>query len=215
MKTMKVQKKRAIPVVTDRLAEIYEVAAQIICEKGYDATSMNDIADAIGITKAGIYHYIHGKQDLLYGIMSYGMDKLDRRVIVPALAVADAEQRLRLIIKNHSLLISEGSNSKGNNPITIIIEEVAGLAPAHRRKIEQRKRAYLDILRDTLKQLKDEGKLKAVDETVAAFSLLGMMLWLSRWYRPDGKLSRERLAEEISKIALGGLLRPQVRFSHK
>jgi TetR/AcrR family transcriptional regulator, cholesterol catabolism regulator len=51
-----------------------------------------------------------------------------------------------------------------------------------------------------------------VDVTVAAFSLFGMLLWLSRWFQPDGRLTSEQVAEEISKIALGGLLRPQARL---
>jgi hypothetical protein len=68
-------------------------------------------------------------------------------------------------------------------------------------------------LRDTLRQLKDEGKLKDVDATVAAFSLFGMLLWLSRWYKPDGRLTGDEVANEIEKIALGGLLRPQARLS--
>src|SRR5262245_57355917 len=90
----------------DRLAEIYRAAAQIICEKGYDATSMNDIAEAVGITKSGLYHHISGKRDLLFRIMSFGMDSLDEQVIHPGRAIADAEQRLRTIISNHVQLIT-------------------------------------------------------------------------------------------------------------
>ncbi len=96
--------------------------------------------------------------------------------------------------------------------MTIVVDEAGGLSPTHRRKIDQRRRAYVDLVRDTLQQLKEEGKLREVDVTVAAFSLLGMILWLSRWYRPDGRLTPEQVAEEITKIALGGLLRPQARI---
>jgi AcrR family transcriptional regulator len=194
-----------------RLGEIYRVAAQIICEKGYDATSMNDIAEAVGITKAGIYHHIPGKKDLLFQIMNFGLDELDEEVIVPARALTDAEQRLRTIIANHVRLITNRSTPQGNNPVTIVVDEVAGLTPAHRRKIDQRKRAYVDLVRETLQHLKDEGKLRDVDVTTATFSVLGMILWLSRWYNPDGRLTPEEVAEEITKIALGGLLRTQRR----
>lgn len=199
----------------DRLSEIYRVAAQLICEKGYDATSMSDIAEAVGITKAGVYHHIPGKKDLLFRVMSFGMDSLEEEVIAPARAVADAEQRLRTIITNHVRLITSRSTPEGFNPVTIVVDEVAGLTPTHRRKIDQRKRAYVDLIRDTLKQLKKEEKLREVDETVAAFSLLGMVLWLSRWYSPDGRLTREQVAEEIIKIVFGGLLRPQARLKRR
>lgn len=212
---MKTRKKLAVATEKDRLAEIYRAAAEIICEKGYDATSMNDIADAVGITKAGIYHYIEDKKSLLFAIMNYGMDRLEEAVITPARAIADPEQRLRTIITNHTLLITEASSPQGHSPVTIVVDEVAGLQPTHRRKIDQRKRAYLDLVRETLQQLKDEGKLKDVDTTVAAFSLFGMLLWVSRWYRPSGRLTSKQVADEILKIALSGLLRPASRLARR
>jgi AcrR family transcriptional regulator len=193
---------------TNRLGEIYRAAALLICEKGYDATSMNDIAEAVGLTKAGVYHHIEGKKDLLFRIMNFGMDELDEYVLVPARAQADAESRLRSIIANHARLIISHITPQGYNPVTIVVEETAGLTPEHRRKIDQRKRVYVDLLRETLNQLKKEGKLREVDVTVASFSLLGAILWLSRWYHPDGRLTPEQIIEEISKITLGGLLRP-------
>ena len=196
-----------------RLGEIYRVAAQIICEKGFDATSMNDIAEAVGITKAGVYHHIPAKKDLLFRIMNFGLDELDAAVIMPARAVADAESRLRSIIHNHVRLITSHSTAQGYNPVTIVVDEVAGLTPAHRRKIDERKRVYVDLIRETLKQLKDEGRLRDLEVTAAAFSLLGMILWLSRWYHPDGRLTPEQVADEISKMALGGVLRPQARLN--
>lgn len=215
MRATKTVTKRAAADEPDRLGEIYRVAAQLICEKGYDATSMSDIAAAVGITKAGVYHHIPGKKDLLFRVMNFGLDSLDEEVIAPARQIADAEQRLRAIITNHARLITSRSSPDGNNPVTIVIDEVAGLTPAHRRKIDQRKRVYVDLLRATLKQLKEEGKLREIDETVAAFSLLGMVLWLSRWYSPNGRLTPEQVAEEIITIALGGLLRPQARLKRR
>jgi AcrR family transcriptional regulator len=191
----------------DRLGDIYRAAAQIICDKGYDATSMNDIADAVGLTKAGLYHHISGKSNLLFGIMNFGLDALEEQVILPATAITDPEQRLRMIITNHVQLITSRSTTKGNNPVTIVLDEVAGLSVAHRRKITQRKRAYVDFIRDTLTALKAQRKLREVDVTAAAFSLLGMILWLSRWYSPAGRLGPQEVSAEVTKIALGGLLR--------
>jgi AcrR family transcriptional regulator len=191
----------------NRLAEIYRAAARIICEKGYDATSMNDIAEAVGLTKAGLYHHISGKRDLLFRIMDFGMDSLKEQVIAPARAIPDAEQRLRAIIARHVRLITSNSTPEGNNPVSIVLDEVAGLTPAQRRKINQRKRAYVDLIRETLTELKAARKLRGVDVTAAAFSLLGMILWLSRWYNPKGRLTPDQISDEVTKAALGGLLR--------
>jgi AcrR family transcriptional regulator len=200
---MKAQRELSAPEEQDRLSKIYATAASIICEKGYDATSLNDIADAVGLTKAGLYHYIKSKEELLFAIMNYAMDKVESAVIAPALAVKEAEGRLRKIIASHVSLIT----GKGQ-AMTVLVDEVAGLTPAHRRAITRRKRAYFEFIRNVLKQLKAEKKLQEVDVTVATFSLFGMLLWVSRWYRPDGKLKGEQVADEITKIVFGGIVRP-------
>ena len=76
----------------DRLLLIYQTAAKVIHAKGYDATSLNDIADAVGITKGGLYHYIDGKQSLLFKIMSYAMDMLQAEVVTTTATLTDAER---------------------------------------------------------------------------------------------------------------------------
>src|ERR1051325_11075168 len=159
---MKPQKRLVKVSEQDRRAEIYAAAAKIICDKGFDAMTMHDIAQAVGMTKAGIYHYIDGKQNMLFAIMNYGMDNLDQGVIAPASLEEDAEKRLIAIVHNHARLIT-----RGNNAITVLVDEVAGLSALQRKKIIQRKRVYFDFIRDTLEQLKREGKLKDVDTTVA------------------------------------------------
>src|SRR5437868_15228672 len=88
----------------ERLAEIYRTAAEIILRKGYDATSVNDIANALGMTKAGLYHYIHGKKELLFDNMNYGMEQLDKEDVTPARCIQDASARMRCMIAIHSPL---------------------------------------------------------------------------------------------------------------
>jgi TetR/AcrR family transcriptional regulator, cholesterol catabolism regulator len=205
---MKEQKKSAPN--NERLAEIYRTAAQIILRKGYDATSVNDIANALGMTKAGLYHYISGKKELLFDIMNFGLDELEEEVTNPARAIKDAEARLRFMIAGHAQLVTRGQGA-----ITILVDEVTALTPAQCRKITQRKREYFDNLRDLLDELKDAGKMQDVDTTAAAFCLLGMINWLSRWFRQGGALSAEQTAAEIVKIALGGLLRPESRAAQR
>ena len=205
---MKAQKKSA--PTDERLEEIYRTAAQIILRKGYDATSVNDIANALGMTKAGLYHYINGKKELLFDIMNFGLDELDEEVVTPAKSIANTSDRLRFIIATNARLVTRGQGA-----ITILVDEITALTPAQNRKITRRKRAYFVSLRNTLNQLKAEGKLQDVDTTAATFSLLGMINWLSRWYRQDGSLSEEQAAEQIVKIALNGLMRPEVSAARR
>jgi AcrR family transcriptional regulator len=204
MTTSKTQKKS--PSSNERLAEIYRTSAQIILRKGYDATSINDIANALGMTKAGLYHYINGKKELLFDIMNFGLDELDEEVATPASEIQEPVERLRFIIASHAKLVTRGQGA-----ITILVDEITALTPAQNRIITRRKREYFNRLRELLSALKEEGKLQDVDTTAATFSLLGMISWLSRWFRHDGKMTQEQVAEQITKIALSGLLVPDAR----
>ncbi|HTP35028.1 MAG TPA: TetR/AcrR family transcriptional regulator [Candidatus Acidoferrales bacterium] len=185
-----------------RASHVYRIAAEIMCQKGYEGTSMNDIAEAAGLTKAGIYHYIRGKEELLFEIMTYAMDNLDQRVIAPAQEIADPEERLRAIVEGHTRSLLEGVGA-----ITTVLEEMPALTAAHRRIIKGRKRAYFDVIRQTLQELESEGKLRNIDLTTATFSLLGMILWISRWYRRGGKLSADRVSQDYVEIAMNGVLK--------
>jgi AcrR family transcriptional regulator len=198
---MRAQKKSAPS--NERLAEIYRAAAQIILRKGYDATSVNDIANALGMTKAGLYHYINGKKELLFDIMNFGLGELDEEVATPAEAIKDPAARLRFVVAAHARLVTRGQGA-----ITILVDEITALTPPQQRKITQRKRAYFDFLRGTLDDLKAAGQLQDVDTTAATFSLLGMINWLSRWFRHGGALTEEQAADQLVRIALHGLLRP-------
>jgi AcrR family transcriptional regulator len=209
MMTMTKAQKKPAPN-NERLAEVYRASAQIILRKGYDATSINDIANALGMTKAGLYHYINGKKELLFDIMNFGLDELEEEVITPAHSISDTAARLRFIIASHARLVTRGEGA-----ITILVDEITALTPAQNRKITRRKRAHFDRLREVLNKLKSEGRLQDVDTTVATFSLLGMINWLSRWFKHDGALTEEQIAEEIAKIALNGLLRPESRAAQR
>jgi len=197
---MKVQKKNNN---NERLAEVYRAAAQIILRKGYDATSVNDIANSLGMTKAGLYHYISGKKELLFDIMTFGLDELRDECVTPASSIKDPGERLRFIVARHAQLVTRGQGA-----ITILVDEISALTPVQQRKITSRKREYFDKLRNTLKELQTDGKLQDVDVTTATFSILGMINWLSRWYRPDGSLTPDQIGEQISRIVLHGLVRP-------
>lgn len=185
-----------------RAAEVYRTAAKIILQKGYDGTSVSDIADALGITKAGLYHYIHGKTELLFEIMKFGLEELDREVIVPARAFADPEARIRFIITTHARLVT-----RGDGAVAILIDEARALSGPQYRKVTHMKREYFDLIRETLEELRGVGKLREINVTVAAFNIVASISWLSRWYQHDGPLTAGEIGEQLVDLTLGGLLR--------
>lgn len=199
---MGVNSKSSPKLFTDeRAGAIYRTAAAMIYEKGFEATSMSAIAEAVNLTKPGLYYYVKGKKELLFDLMSFAMDLLDHEVVEPARPIVDAETRLRTIVHRHALLLT-----REPSPVGILIDETRSLTAAQRTAIERRKRAYFDLVRQTLQTLQDEKKMRPVDATVAAFSLLGMVMWISRWYTAGGRMPSEAVAENITEIAVGAVL---------
>ena len=180
---------------------MYRTAAQMFRDRGFDATSVSDVARALGLTKAGLYHHFESKEALLFEIMMFGLDKVRDEVIVPVRAIRDPEERLRQLIVRHARI-----TTRGQGAVAHLGDEIRALPPASRRQLEERMRVYFDLVRDTLGELKSAGRLRRVDLTVAAFSVLGMILWLPRWFRQDGRLTQEQVANDIAAMALGGLL---------
>jgi AcrR family transcriptional regulator len=200
--------------LSSRRVEICRTAAQIFRDRGFDATSMSDLARSLGMTKAGLYHYFESKEALLFEIMMFGLDKVRDEVLVPVRAIRDPEERLRQLILRHGRIIT-----RGRGAVAHLGDEIRALPPAARRQVEHRMRVYFDLVRDTLGELQASGRLRNVDRTVATFSLIGMILWLPRWFRQDGRLTQDQVAADLAALALSGVVRKKsrakIRIAHK
>ena len=194
--------------LTTKRSEICRTAARVFRDRGFDGTSVSDVAHALKMTKAGLYHYFTGKEALLFEIISYGLDEVRDEVAEPARAIRDPEARLRELVLRHARIVT-----RAHGAVASLVDETRALPAPERRRLEERMRVYFDLMRSTLAELKQAGKLRDVDVSVAAFGVLGMVLWLPRWYRHGGRLTEEQVAEEIANLALGGLLRrpPAIR----
>jgi TetR/AcrR family transcriptional regulator, cholesterol catabolism regulator len=185
---------------------MYRTVALLFRDRGYDATSVSDVARALGLTKAGLYHHFESKEALLFEIMMFGLDKVRDEVIVPVRAIRDPEERLRQLIVRHARI-----TTRGQGAVAHLGDEIRALPPPARRQVEHRMRVYFDLVRDTLSELQASKRLRGVDPTVATFSLIGMILWLPRWFRQDGRLTQNEIADHVANFALGGLVREPPR----
>jgi len=185
----------------DRHRQILETAARLICEKGYEGASIQDIADACNLTKAGLYHHIRSKEHLLLEIQNYGMDVFEEQVLSQVVAIADPVERLKTCMEKNVLLVTQGWSKE----VTIILHEHATLTGDARAQINARKKRYVRFLESSFAEAIRAGRIRAVNPTVAAFSFLGMVLWIYKWFRPDGKIDAQQLAHELQDLFFGGL----------
>ncbi len=185
-----------------RRSQILETAARLFCEKGFDKASMGDIADAMRLTKAGLYHHIRSKEELLYQIMAYGMDLFEQKVLRRVVSIDDPLDRLRATFHAHVLLVTRDRPKE----ITVILHESNALKGRYRDRINARKKRYVRFLEKTLREAVRTGRARRVDPSLAAFAMLGMINWIYQWYRPGGRLDEETLADALTDLYLGGLL---------
>lgn len=194
--------------LTRKRREIYLEAARLFVAKGFAATSMSDLAEAVQLTKAGLYHSITSKEDLLFTLITNAMDDFDRQVLHPAMEVADPLSRLKITLRLHIANVTR-LDDEGGNPMTRVADEVSGLSPARRRIIAKRKRRYVDFLSKTLDELVAEGRIcEGLDSRVAALSLIMMILGINVWRRPGGPLTKEEIADQVHAMALRSVLKP-------
>jgi len=186
-----------------KLREIRRQAARVFYEKSYDGASMQDIAQAVGLTKAGLYHHVGSKDRLLYEIMNYGMDLLDETVLQKVKDIPDPREKLRQTIIGHIQLIVQ----TWDRETTVILHENRSLAGALRKKITLRKKEYIRYLEDLIAQVQGQAGTKPlISARLATFALLGIVNWLYQWYRPEGVIPLDELAQAYADFFLRGLL---------
>ena len=186
-----------------RTADVFRAAAELMVEKGYGGTSIGDIAQAVGMTKAGLYHHISGKQDMLYQILNYAMDELDRVVTTPVRLIEDPEERLRQLIRLHI----QGSIEHGL-VFTVLMSEMNHLAPKQQKRIMGRIEEYHALMRDTLQELAGKRRLRKLDVNIATMHIMKTITGVARWRYQDFTSDAEHLIQETIAYTMAALLKP-------
>jgi AcrR family transcriptional regulator len=183
-----------------RAADIYLAAAELMVQNGFGGTSISDIAKAVGMTKAGLYHHISSKQDMLFQIMQHAMNVLEQAAVEPARQVEDPEERLRTIIELHiRAIFVYGSAS------TVLFSEVHHLDPSQKETIIARVQGYKRFIRETLLEMDDAGKLRDLDIDVATRHILHTIVGVARWYKPGADQGDDHVIKETVDFALSAV----------
>jgi AcrR family transcriptional regulator len=181
--------------------EILRAAARLFQQQGYDATSMNDVAAAMKLSKGGLYHHFQSKDEILFHIMSDAMDITEERVINVARRVEGAEERLRTLIRLHIEVVI----SQEDREITVMLHENHPLPAAFRRKINGRKKDYVHFVENLIGDVQRQRNASSqISPRAAAFALLGMINWIYQWYKPDGPLTGDAIVRQYTDIFFRG-----------
>lgn len=181
---------------------VYEVAAEVFHRKGYDSTSMSDVATAAGLTKAGLYHHVSSKESLLYTVLDSGLDLTESYVMKPLEGLSDPLERLKAMIELHLRLVLEERNLE----VTGLLHECKTLASGDRARINRRKKEYVKMSTRLISDVLKKYKIVDIDAKIAAFALLGMLNWTYQWYKASGSNSRDEIVKNFQRIFLQGIL---------
>ena len=187
----------------DSRQDILRTAARLFQQRGYDATSMNDVAAALKLSKGGLYHHFQSKDEMLFHIMNHALDITEERVVKVVRGIQGAEERLRMLIRLHIEVVL----SVRDREITVMLHENHPLPPALRKRINHRKKEYVHFVESLIAEVQDTRKPKStVSPRAAAFALLGMINWIYQWYKPEGNLQAHNLIPQFTDLLLGGIL---------
>ncbi len=180
---------------------ILEAAAQIISQKGYHATSMNDIANAVKLQKASLYHHVHSKQDILLSLLDEALNLVFSRISAVLAEPIPVDEKLRLAIRTYLRTLTEQ-----HDLAAVLLLEHRSLDAELRSSHFPRRDRFEQLWRDLLKMGIDDGIFSVEDIHMATRALLGLMNWVVTWYREDGALSIDEISHQYADLLLNGIL---------
>ena len=185
----------------DRRVEIYNSALKLFVERGYDHTPMSHVASALGLSKAGLYHYFTSKEHLLFLIHEHYLKNHFIPIIKKAEEISDPKNRIAFFIREYTKLLSKDAAAR------VLIHEARRLKPEHYQNISQIWKRAFRLIRDATSEMEISGRSKKFNNAFAAFAAIGMCSWTFYWFDYSRKESAKELSETFVEIFLKGLLK--------
>lgn len=181
------------------LDELVEIVATEFLERGYDATSMEDLARATGLTKAALYHHVAGKEQFLRLAVSRGIDLLETAVTEAEELDAPAVVRLEHVVRRSVEVLVD------NLPYVTLLLRVRGNTATEEWALERRRELDARTAAMTAKAVADGDLAPDVDPRLVTRLLFGAVNSLTEWYRPDGPVGPTEIADTLSRMLVDGL----------
>ncbi|KAA9166527.1 TetR/AcrR family transcriptional regulator [Amycolatopsis acidicola] len=183
--------------------ELYEHATRLFAERGFAGTSLQDIADALGITRPALYHYVKSKDELLAKLVTeVTSGPLDELTALAAEGL-DPVETLRGIV---AVLV--GRRATQPERFRLLIRSEAELPEELTEAYDKGRRAVLKTIATVIEDGVRAGRFRPVDARVAALGVLGMCNWVAWWFQPGGRDTAEGVTGQLADMAVGALQRP-------
>jgi AcrR family transcriptional regulator len=183
----------------DQRQAILDQAAQLFARHGYPATSMNQVAEACGLSKATLYHYFRDKYSMLVSIADGHVSHLQSLVQAPPAAGATPRQRLEQLI--HRIVATYADAEYAHRVLT---EDVRFLEPEDQARVLDKERQVVAVFARAVAAVRPELDEAGLAKPLTML-LFGMINWMFTWMKSDGALTHEDMAPIVADLFLGGL----------
>jgi AcrR family transcriptional regulator len=192
---------RDTPAAAPREDQVRAVALRLFKEKGYHATSMRDIASEVGINKGSLYSYIRSKEDLLIPVFERAMGPLVARMeAIAGETSLPPTERLKRAIHAHVSNVAEHLDE-----LTVYLSEWRQLDTDALSTVRGQRERYAALFYGILQEGVAAGEFRPMDTRIVMLGMIGMCNYLFRWYRPDGRLTPDQIADELIDMLLRGV----------
>jgi AcrR family transcriptional regulator len=183
-----------------RRVEILKSAANAFRTRGYHATSVDDIAQALRMTKGSLYYYFKNKEEILYVCHDHTLDLLLRTLKGIQARDLSPVDKLRSVIVSFVELMTEELH--GTAAVTLDLNE---LSPPLRRKITAKRDRFDHAVRRIIRDGIEKGVFRRVDPKFATFAIMGSINWIPHWFNPEGRADSRAIGEAYADFFVGGL----------
>ncbi|RJF91922.1 TetR/AcrR family transcriptional regulator [Noviherbaspirillum saxi] len=188
---------------------VLRTAAQIFNEKGFHATSLDEVAERLQITKPTLYYYVKNKDDILFQCVSRGLDMMQEAIRLTGQSGGTARDKLVAAMRQYAEIVTMDFG------MCVIRVGEDPLPPESRKKLRQMKGAIDLEFRELIRQGIEEGTMVKCDPKMAAFAIAGALSWIGRWYRSDGPQGPQEIADQFINLLECGLCSNQNSGSQK
>lgn len=183
---------------------IIAAAAALFQERGFAATSMQEIADAVGLTRPALYYHFRNKEEILESLVEeITLKSIRKTLLLNTESSADPVQTLRTVVTAYALWILRHPQH-----FAVLSRDERDLPQQARELQQQGRRELLEAFSRIIRAGVDAGRFRAVNPTVTTLSIFGMCNWTVQWFKPGGRLSEEQVANEIADLAVAMVQRP-------
>jgi TetR/AcrR family transcriptional regulator len=182
----------------ERRSAMVRTAVHLFNRSGFHATSVEEIARELGLSKALLYHYFADKTELLYECYLYALD-CTLAAVTQAAKGRTGREKLETYVRLQFETLA------GREGAAWVLSDLSALAPQQRRHVRKQSRAIDQMLQEFLAEGLADGSIVGAEPKITEFFVIGALNWLPRWYRADGTLSGHQLAEIFLRLVIDGL----------